>query len=280
MACRGWAAFQFHGHPREILMKHLIRTLSALCLLFSTAALAQEGEVDIALVLAVDVSNSMDREEQELQRQGFVEAFRSSLVHDAVRDGMLGRIAVAYVEWAGEVEQKLVVPWTVIEGAETANRFADRLQSAPISRARRTSISGAIDFGVRLLGESNVEALRQVIDISGDGANNRGRLVTEARDEAVAKGITVNGLPIMLKKPRSYWDIEDLDLYYRDCVIGGQGAFMVPVRERHQFAEAIKTKIVREIAGPAEGPLIQPAQAEPRVNCLAAQSPRLDQWRN
>jgi hypothetical protein len=84
----------------------------------------------------------------------------------------------------------------------------------------------------------------------------------------------------MLKKPRSYWDIEDLDLYYRDCVIGGQGAFMVPVRERHQFAEAIKTKIVREIAGPAEGPLIQPAQAEPRVNCLAAQSPRLDQWRN
>jgi len=262
-------------------MKNLIRTLSALCLLFSAAASAQEeGEVDIALVLAVDVSNSMDREEQELQRQGFIEAFHSSLVHDAVRDGMLGRIAVAYVEWAGEGEQKLVVPWTVIEGAETANRFADRLQSAPISRARRTSISGAIDFGVRLLGESNVDALRQVIDISGDGANNRGRPVTDARDEAVAKGITVNGLPIMLKKPRSYWDIEDLDLYYRDCVIGGQGAFMVPVRERHQFAEAIKTKIIRELATPVEVPLIQPAQAEPRMNCLVAQRPRLDQWRN
>jgi len=261
-------------------MKHLIRTLSALCLLFSTAALAQEGEVDIALVLAVDVSNSMDREEQELQRQGFVEAFRSTLVHDAVRDGMLGRIAVAYVEWAGEGEQRLVVPWTVIDGAETANRFADHLQSAPISRARRTSISGAIDFGVRLLGQSNVEALREVIDISGDGANNRGRPVTEARDEAVAKGITVNGLPIMLKKPRSYWDIEDLDLYYRDCVIGGQGAFMVPVRERHQFAEAIRTKIVREIAGTAWPPPVEPARAEVRMNCLAAQNPRFDQWRN
>ena len=126
----------------------------------------------------------------------------------------------------------------------------------------------------------HIDALRQVIDISGDGANNRGRPVTDARDEAVAKGITVNGLPIMLKKPRSYWDIEDLDLYYRDCVIGGQGAFMVPVRERHQFAEAIKTKIIREIAGPVEVPLIQPAQAEPGMNCLVAQRPRLDQWRN
>jgi hypothetical protein len=261
-------------------MKRLIRSLCAVCLLVCAPASAQEGEVDIALVLAVDVSNSMDREEQELQRQGFVEAFRSPLVHAAVRDGMLGRITVAYVEWAGEGEQRLIVPWTVIDGPETATAFADRLQAAPISRARRTSISGAIDFGIGLFASSNVNALRQVIDISGDGANNRGRPVTQARDEAVAKGVTVNGLPLMLKKPRSYWDIEDLDLYYRDCVIGGQGAFMVPVRERRQFAEAIKTKIIREIAATPQESLIKPAQAEARVNCFAVQNPQLDQWRN
>jgi hypothetical protein len=255
----------------------LLLLMSGLLLLARQPAHAGE-EVDLALVLAVDVSESMDTEEQELQRQGFIEAFRSPLVHDAIRDGMLGRIAVTYMEWAGLHSRTVVVPWTIIEGPEGAAAFADRLNGYAISRARWTSISGAIDFSLDLLTKSNVEAVRQVIDISGDGANNQGRIITEARDQAVAKGITINGLPIMLKRPRSIWDTEHLDLYYRECVIGGPGAFMVPVRERHQFAEAIRTKLIREIAGLAPEPLVQRVQAEPRVNCAVSRN--WDSWRN
>jgi hypothetical protein len=228
-----------------------------------------EGEVDLALVLAVDVSRSMDPDEQELQRQGFVEAFRSARVHEAIRSGTIGRIVVAYMEWSGDSEQKVVVPWTVLEGPESAVQFADHLASAPISRIYQTSISGAIRAGAKLLDGTGLEPLRRVIDISGDGPNSSGAPPTVARDDAVAKGITINGLPIMLKRPTGYGDMENLDLYYRDCVIGGQGAFIVPVRERQQFADAIRTKIIREIAGPAPDPLIRPAQAEQPIDCAA-----------
>ena len=225
-------------------------------------------EVDLALVIAVDISNSMDREEQELQRNGFIEAFRSPQVQDAIRTGMLGRIAVVYMEWAGVTRQTVVVPWTTIDGPEGALSFAEQLERAPIQRGPRTSISGAIDFGAQLLEESGVEPLRRVIDISGDGANNQGRLVTEARDAALARGITINGLPIMLKRSSSYWDVAELDGYYRDCVIGGPGAFMEPVRERHHFAEAIKTKIIREIAAIEPGAQIVPARAQAPLGCI------------
>jgi len=135
-----------------------------------------------------------------------------------------------------------------------------------------TSISGAIDFGVRQLRQSGLQADRQVIDVSGDGANNTGRTVTLARDEALARGITINGLPIMLKWPDGPWDIEDLDLYFRDCVIGGPGAFLVPVREKRQFVEAIKAKLVREITDQSPPPsLIQHAQTDSSTNCLAGE---------
>src|SRR5215212_1348915 len=216
-----------------------------------------ETEVDLALVIAVDVSYSMDVDEQTLQREGFIQAFRSPTVHDAIRRGLLGRIAVAYVEWAGAGDQKILLPWTVLDNPEDANAFAERLAEAPTRRAQRTSISGIIDFAARLLAESGFAAARQVIDVSGDGPNNQGRPVTTARDEALAHGVTINGLPIMLKAP-GYFDILDLDLYYRDCVIGGQGAFMVPAREREQFREAVKTKVILEVAerAPPE-PLIQ-----------------------
>ena len=258
-------------------MFHASRLLASLLVLLGTvvsqADQVRATEVDLALVLAVDISNSMDREEQELQRQGFVEAFRSPLVHDAIRKGMLGRIAVVYAEWAGSTIQYVTVPWTEIEGVEGALSFADRLDDAPIHRGPRTSVSGAIDLGVRLLAESAVEPVRQVIDISGDGANNQGRSVTLARDEALAKGITINGLPLMLKRPVDSWDTENLDGYYRDCVIGGPGAFMIPVRERHQFAEAIRTKIIREIAGRLSDAVVVPAQAEARTNCAAGGYP-------
>jgi hypothetical protein len=231
---------------------------------------AEQLEVDLALVLAVDVSYSMDPDEQELQRDGYVQAFRSPLVFDAIRKGMLGRIAVVYMDWSGAADQRVVVSWTVIDGAESSMEFADTLANSTNRRASRTSISGALDFSMRLLAESNVVAARQVIDVSGDGANNQGRLVTQARDEAIAKGITINGLPIMLKPPNGAWDVENLDLYYRDCVIGGRGAFLVPVREREQFAEAIKAKIIREVAGEAE-PLLRPAQTTRPTGCLAGE---------
>ena len=242
----------------------------------STVPARAETEVDLALVLAVDISYSMDPEEQALQREGFAQAFRSPTVHDAIRRGVLGRIAVTYVEWAGSWDQKVVVPWTVLDNPESIVAFADRIAATPLHRAQRTSISGAIDFTAKLLTESGFDATRRVIDISGDGPNNQGRLVTPARDEAVAKGITINGLPIMLKRP-GYLDIPDLDLYYRDCVIGGLGAFMVPVREREQFIQAIKTKILLEVAGlERPGPRLERVQAEPRANCLVGET----QWRD
>jgi hypothetical protein len=210
----------------------------------------------------------MDVDEQNLQREGFVEAFRSAAVHDAIRQGMLGRIAVTYMEWSGETDQKVVVPWTIVDGASTATAFSEDLASKPIGRIFQTSISAAIDYASRLFDTSGVEPLRRVIDISGDGPNSSGRGVMQARDEAVAKGITINGLPLMLKRPSGMGDMEHLDAYYRDCVIGGPGAFIVPVRDRTQFAEAIKTKIIREIAALEPDAQVHKAQAEVRMNCF------------
>jgi hypothetical protein len=232
-----------------------------------------ETEVDLALVLAVDVSFSMEKDEQELQRQGFVAAFQAPAVHNAIRNGVLGRIAVVYVEWAGASFHEVLVPWTLIEQPSDAVGFATRLAQSSSRRVGYTSISGAIDYSVGQLRLSGVQSVRQVIDISGDGANNQGRTVTLARDEALAQGITINGLPIMLKPPIGPWDVEDLDLYFRDCVIGGAGAFMIPVREKHQFVEAIKSKIIREIAAhPQPQALVQPAQAQASANCLAGET--------
>jgi hypothetical protein len=232
-------------------------------------------EVDLALVLAVDVSTSMDPDEQALQRQGYVEAFRSSLVQQAIRDGIHGKIAVTYVEWAGAHNphyQSVVVPWAILESSKAAISFADRLAYAPMHRVAGTSISGAIDFSVALLWSGRFQTARRVIDISGDGSNNQGRLVTDARDEAIARGITINGLPIMLKEPDRR-ENATMDAYYRDCVIGGPGAFTISVRERQQFLTETKSKIVREIAGVrAPGLLVQPAQGLSRTDCDTSES--------
>jgi hypothetical protein len=244
-----------------------------------------EVEVDLALVLAVDVSFSMDTEEQVLQREGFIEAFRSSIVHDAIRRGAVGRIAVTYVEWAGAGDQRVLLPWTIMEGPAQALAFAEELSRKPTRRASRTSISGALDFAVKLQQEGGFSAVRRVIDVSGDGPNNQGRPVIAARDDALAKDITINGLPIMLKGP-GYFDMANLDLYYRDCVIGGQGAFLVPARDKDQFRDAVKTKIIMEIADtPTSGRaaelegsgLVVLAQSDGRrSNCLAGEQ----QWRD
>lgn len=246
--------------------------LAVAVLVLSPSSAKAENEVDLALVLAVDVSPSMEADEQDLQRNGFVAAFRSPEVYKAISSGALGRIAVLYVEWAGASYQKIIVPWTLVEHPADGLAFSARLADAPIHRAEYTSISGAIDFGIRQLRESGFVAGRQAIDISGDGANNQGRMVSLARDDALAHGITINGLPIMLKRPDRVWDIENLDFYYRDCVIGGPGAFMIPVWKQTQFAPAIKEKIIREIADQAQPrTLVRPAQTEPLTNCLAGE---------
>jgi hypothetical protein len=267
----------------EAVMARLARGFGVAAILILLSVLAPGGsaqaqtEVDLALVIAVDISYSMDPDEQALQREGYAEAFRSPLVHDAIRKGLIGRIAVTYMEWAGVTDQRVVLPWTVLDNAETIMAFADRISAISLRRGQRTSVSAAIDAASKLLDGNGLAPTRKVIDVSGDGANNQGRPVIFARDEAVARGITINGLPIMLKQP-GYLDIPDLDVYYHDCVIGGRGAFMVPAREREQFKAAIKAKILLEVAGePQPEPLVQPAQADSQnARCMAGEI----QWRD
>ncbi len=261
------------------MIRHWLGALAILAAVLVVGPPARaETEVDLALVLAVDVSRSMDREEQELQRDGYVEAFRSAVVHDAIEKGMLGRIAVVYFEWSGPGQNQIIVPWTVIDGRGEATGFAERLARAPIGRIYSTSISGAIDYGVDLIRQSGVTALRSVIDISGDGPNNTGRPVTVARDAAVQQGIVINGLPFMLKRPTGFGDIDKLDEYYEDCVIGGPGAFQIPIRERNQIAEATRTKILREIAGAPSDATVQFAQGREPSDCMIGERQRRQQW--
>jgi hypothetical protein len=241
------------------------------------SAASPAEEVDVALVLAVDVSYSMDLDELALQRNGYIEAFRSRQLHDAVANGAIGKIAVTYFEWAGGHFQHVVRPWRIIDTPQSAIAFAEELGEAETRRGRRTSISAAIDLGVTLLEQANVTPMRRVIDISGDGANNDGRPVTAARDEANAKGISINGLPVMLKAA-SYFDIDELDRYYENCVITGVGAFVIPIRERHHFIEATKSKLLREIAEVPAAPdaRVERVQAPNRnASCLSGEQ----QWR-
>src|SRR5215475_10228060 len=205
--------------------------------------------VDVELVLAVDVSYSMDPEEQALQREGYITGITSRDFMQALRHGINGKVAMTYFEWAGPYDQKIVVPWRLIDGPEAADAFANEIARAPYRRASRTSISGALHFAKPLFDGSGYRGIRRVIDVSGDGANNSGPFVTLMRDDVLAAGITINGLPIMLKRPNSFtMDIENLDVYYEDCVIGGPGAFVIPIREREQFKEATRTKLVLEVA--------------------------------
>jgi hypothetical protein len=238
--------------------------------------------VDIELVLAVDVSYSMDHDEQVLQREGYIAAITSREFMLALRQGMHGKVAMTYFEWAGTHHRQIIVPWRVIEGPESADSFVAEIARAPYSRASRTSISGALLFGAALFDGSGYRGVRRVIDVSGDGVNNNGPLVTLTRDEVLAKGITINGLPIMLKRPTmSTMDIENLDVYFEDCVIGGPGAFVIPIKERDQFKEAIRTKLVLEIAGRASQPRVIPAAADnPRISCTVGEQRWQQRWGN
>ena len=236
--------------------------------------------VDVELVLAVDVSYSMDPDEQALQREGYVQALTSRDFMQALREGANGKIAITYFEWAGQFDQKIIMPWRLIEGPESADAVAAEIARAPYRRASRTSISGGLTFAKTLFETSGYRGLRRVIDVSGDGANNAGPLIVPTRDEVLAAGITINGLPIMLKRPMTgTMDMEDLDIYYEDCVIGGPGAFVVPIRERAKFIEATRTKLVLEVAGRQPAPRVVPASAQaPRISCTIGEKTWQDRW--
>lgn len=229
-------------------MRKLVVAIAILALLLVPAA-AQRGSgepVDLALVLAVDASGSVDQTRFELQRQGYVAAFRHPRVIGAITSGPRQSIAVVMMQWTGPALQVIAVPWTRISDVASANAFADRVAVAPRALfGGGTSISGAIDASMGLLFDNPYQAARRVIDVSGDGSNNRGRAADAARDEAVARGVGINGLPILALEP-------NLDRYYAQNVVGGPGAFVIAAKDFESFGEAILKKLIAEIAGKPE----------------------------
>jgi hypothetical protein len=241
------------------------------------AAGAQTGGelVDLQLVLAVDVSRSMDEREQRVQRDGYVAAFKSPDVMKAIASGPVGRIAVTYVEWSSASYQRVLVPWHVIGSDEEALVFADALARAPATADFRTSISSGLSFAASTFLTNGLQSERRTIDVSGDGTNNDGPILPPVRERIVEEGITINGLPIMLD-PTPSRDRILLQEYYEDCVIGGPAAFVVPVRNLDDFGPAIRRKLILEIV--ALPPTIIPAGARqsdrPAVDCLLPETDR------
>jgi hypothetical protein len=235
----------------------LLRSLAILLFVIVAPSSAQSPQsVDLALVLAVDASGSVDQVRFELQKQGYVAAFRHPRVIGAIESGPSGAIAVIMMQWTGPALQVTAVPWTKVSDAASANAFADAIARAPRALfSGGTSISGAIDTAMALLFDNPFRTARRVIDISGDGANNRGRSVNQARDEAIARGVGINGLPILALEP-------DLDWYYKDNVIGGPGAFMIAARDYETFGEAILKKLIAEIAAATPTELAQISVAD------------------
>jgi Protein of unknown function (DUF1194) len=242
-------------------MAKLLR-LVALCLLLAVPVTAPANaqdrkEVDLALAMAIDISGSIDPDEAKLQREGYVQAFRDPVIVKAILGGSHGRIAVAYYEWSDAWVQRLLIDWTLLDSEAAIEAFATRLASAPISIARRTSISGAIRYAIPLFGRSPFEPERKVLDISGDGSNNDGGLVTDMRYEALKEKIIINGLPIMNDRPNPFGfpSEADLDTYYLHCVTGGPRSFVEVARNFEDFPRAVRKKLLQEVAdlGPHEG---------------------------
>jgi len=235
-------------------MNRVLRSLVVLLALVSAVPNARAAEpVDLLLVLAADVSRSVDQRKFQLQREGYAAAIADKRVLEAVSSGRHRRIALCFVEWSGVSAQKLVVDWTLIDGPDAARKFGDQLLELPRSFAERTSISGGIDFAMALLERAPFEAGRRTIDVSGDGTNNSGRDVSIARDEALAKGVTINGLVILSDRPLT-WNPEHtnppggLAHYFRSYVIGGPGAFVIVAENFNSFGQAIVRKLIAEIA--------------------------------
>lgn len=234
--------------------KSAIGALAAFSL-FSAASVAQTQPqpqlVDLKLLLAVDVSGSIDFWEGGLQRDGYVQALRDETVIDTILSGQLGRIALAYVEWAGGDHQRVLLDWTLIDSREAAYEFSENLSVRAHMGGRRTSIGNMLDFAIGMFQDRRFFAERQVVDISGDGPNNTGARVDEARDRAVAAGLVINALPILNERPSPYGfpKLDDLDVYYEECVIGGDGAFVIVAKGIKSFASAVRRKMILEVAG-------------------------------
>jgi hypothetical protein len=230
-------------------------------------AQAQDVPVDLELVLAVDVSGSIDEVEAELQRQGYSMAISHPRVIEAIQGGGYGRIAVTYVEWANSGYHRTVADWTLLSDEASAKGLAGALAEAPLVTAHWTSISGAIDHASQLFDGNGFEGLRRVIDVSGDGYNNNGRPAEYAREEAVAMGITINGLPIVNRRPNPWGSAPaaNLDAYYEEYVIGGPGAFIVVAEDFDDFAAAVLSKLILEIADDT------PAPRAPRLQAAASE---------
>ncbi len=242
----------------------------ALAALAAGARAAEPESVDLELVLAIDVSGSIDPEEAALQRRGYVGALQDERVINAIKTGFHGRVGVTYFEWAGTHHRRTVADWATIGDAASARAFADWLEAQTIGAGAWTSISGAIEFALQRFADSPYKSRRRVLDISGDGPNNNGPFVVEWRDRALAQGITINGLPIINDRP-SRWGLPpflDLDLYFEDCVIGGRGAFIVVAENFADFASAIRRKLILEIAD------LHPAQARRLVPAVEHIRPR------
>jgi hypothetical protein len=240
----------------------------------------QPSSVDIELVIAVDVSYSMDPDELAVQRESYAQAIVSKEFLQALKAGPNGKISVTYFEWSAANDQTIIIPWRLIDGPETADSAANEIMKTPIRRGSRTSISGAIQFAMPLFDDDPYRGLRRVIDISGDGPNNNGSPITPVRDEALGKGIVINGLPIMIKEPSLVTtDIENLDWYYEDCVIGGPGSFVVAIQDRDNFKEAIRTKLLLEVAGRRPEQRVVPvAEKQPRISCEIGERLWQEQW--
>jgi Protein of unknown function (DUF1194) len=230
----------------------ILAAIAAVIVLRAPAAVAADA-VDLLLVLAADVSRSIDAQKFQLQRDGYAAALTDRRVLDVIRSGPNHRIAVCFVEWSGIGAQKLVIDWTAIGDDNSAKAFSSQIAEAPRSFADRTSISGGIEFSMAQLEHAQFESRRRIIDISGDGTNNAGREVTAARDEAIAQGVTINGLVILSERPLA-WNADHtnppggLDKYYRDNVVGGPGSFVMVAENFESFGQAIINKLIAEIA--------------------------------
>ena len=239
-------------------MRVAIAILSGALALLLYVGTAGAETVDVQLVLAADVSRSIDNDEFKLQREGIATALQSPEVLRAIRSGPIGAIAISFVEWSGSGEQNVVLDWSVIRDEEGAAVVADQILKAPRSFVGRTSISEGIDFSVKRLEASGMTSTRRIIDVSGDGTNNSGRPITEARDDALARGIVINGLAIINLNPNFGYLAHTqppggLPNYYRENVIGGPGSFVLQIEDFHSFAQAMVQKLVQEIsAAPAE----------------------------
>jgi hypothetical protein len=211
-----------------------------------------EEEVDLLLVLAADVSHSMQHGELVMQREGYVAALRDRQVLEAIGSGPTGAIGLTYFEWSGAGDHAVLLPWTRLSGAADAERVAALLAGAPLRSGTQTSISSALAAARRLLGAAPFAGARRVVDVSGDGENNHGEPVEDQRDQAVAEGVTINGLPIVRHGARAAASGEGretgLEEHYRGQVIGGAGAFLLPAYGFDAFAGAVRRKLVLEIA--------------------------------